>query len=224
MHPALKSNKPRAALLLLCAGVFIIADQIGLPAQEASPTEQLKITDKTNQVEGSNHKEEGSHHKEEGSNHKEGSDKEQGHSELDHSDPENQRRMGIYHYNEGNKLMALGKAEQAIFKYQKALNHHPKLASAYINLSSAYMQLKQFDLAHNTLKTLETQEPDNLHLHYNYACLYALTGKMEDSLTALNKSVKLGLPIPGTLVKDPDLAPLRETSEFKNWYKKLSEL
>ena len=85
------------------------------------------------------------------------------------------------------------------------------------------MQLKHFDLAYNTLKTLETQEPDNLHLHYNYACLHALTGKMEDSLTALKKSVKLGLPIPGTLITDPDLASLRETTEFKNWYKKLSE-
>jgi tetratricopeptide (TPR) repeat protein len=218
MHPAIKSNKIRAALLLLCAGVFIIADQIGLPAQEASHAEQPKTTDKTEKIEGSNHKEEGSHHKE-GSG---GDPKEQGHSELDHSDPENQRRMGIFHYNEGNKLMALGKAEQAVVKYQKALNHHPKLTSAFINLSSAYMQLKHFDLAHNTLKTLETQEPDNLHLHYNYACLYALTGKMEESLTAIKQSVKLGLPIPGTLITDPDLAPLRETTEFKNWYKILS--
>ncbi len=212
-----KSKKLRVALLIICGGVLIVADQLR-PTQEEKST-PAPVQQSKNQAEGSNHKEEGSHQQEgSGGDHEEHDPK-----EIDHSDPENQRRMGIFHYNEGNKLLAQGKAEQAIVKYKRALRHHPKLASAHINLSSAYLKLKNFESAENTLKALETQEPDNPHLQYNYACLYALSGKMEVSLSALKQSMRLGLPNVETISSDPDLAPLRETEQFKVWFKNLQK-
>lgn|GEM_PF-388803 len=210
------SNKLRFVLLIICAGVLIISNL----KRDLSLKERTSVNFKN-----SGSKNEGSDHKEEGSRRKEGSkngNDEHSHNTIDHSDPENQRRMGIFHYNEGNKMLAQGKVERAITDYKKALHHHPKLASAQVNMSSAYLKLKRFDEAYNTLKTLESLEPKNPHLHYNYACLYSLTSKRKESLNFLKKSVNFGLPVPGTILTDPDLEYLRESQAFKIWFKTLN--
>ena len=98
------------------------------------------------------------------------------HSEdkMDHRSPEAQKQMGVYHYNEGNKLLKQNKIEEAIKNYNMALHHNNRFEEAYINLSTAYLNKKKFKLSLKTLNTLESINPNHPLLHYNYSCCYAL--------------------------------------------------
>ena len=43
------------------------------------------------------------------------------HKETNHQDPKSQKRMGIYHYNEGNKFLKQNNYEEATKKLQNGL-------------------------------------------------------------------------------------------------------
>ena len=43
---------------------------------------------------------------------------------IGHLDPEAQKRMGIYHYNEGNKFLRQNSWEEAARNYKMALRHN----------------------------------------------------------------------------------------------------
>ncbi|MFQ5672503.1 MAG: tetratricopeptide repeat protein [Nitrospinales bacterium] len=140
--------------------------------------------------------------------------------EFDHSDPENQRRMGIYHYNEGNKFLRKNDPLEAIRNYKMALHHSPDFPEASINLTTAYLQAKQFDEAHKVLQTLQEKNPKNPMLFYNLACYYSLTSKADASLEALQKAVALGYKDFRSIRSDPDLATLRKDPKFTAWIKR----
>ena len=95
---------------------------------------------------------------------------------MDHSDPVAQKRMGIFHYNEGNKFLKQNDWKQAIRNYKMALHHNKEFTEAYINLSTAYLKDKQFDASLKTLNTLQKIDEKHPLLHYNLACYYAIKG------------------------------------------------
>lgn len=138
--------------------------------------------------------------------------------DVDHSDPENIKRMAIFHFNEGNKFINQKKWEEAIKNYLKALNHDRELQEAYVNLSTAYLGVKQFDEALNTLHSLEAINPSAPLLHYNLACYYSLTENLPASLAALKQAVDLGYKGFQSIQTDPDLENLRNNGEFKTWF------
>ena len=136
---------------------------------------------------------------------------------TDHRDPEIQRRMGIFHYNEGNHLLKKGDWEKAIQNYKMALHHDKTLGEVYINLSNAYMKGQNFQDAFNTLKDLEKYQPGNHMLHYNLACYYSLTGKIISSLNSLQNAIKFGFKNMQKVKSDPDLENLRRGNAFQKW-------
>ena len=140
------------------------------------------------------------------------------HEEMDHSDPENIKRMAIFHFNEGNKFLQEEKWDGAIKNYHKALNHNRQFQETYINLSTAYLRAKKYDDALDTLHSLEAINPSALLLHYNLACYYSLTEKTKASLNSLKKAVDLGYKGFQEIQFDPDLANLRNDAEFKVWF------
>ena len=146
------------------------------------------------------------------------------HSEDDHQDPENNRRMGIFHYNEGNKMLAAGNLQEAVRNYKMALHHNKDFKQAYVNLSTTYLAAKQWDETRDTLTTLETIDPQNPSLFYNWACYFSLTEKTADSLAALQKAVEKGYENFEQIGKDPDLANLRKTPAYKDWAHELKAL
>ena len=75
-------------------------------------------------------------------------------------DPVKQRRMGIYHYNEGNRFSGKGQYDQAIHNYEMALSHDPEIYQVYINLSTVYLKLQNYERAAQTLATLRAKKPD----------------------------------------------------------------
>jgi len=143
------------------------------------------------------------------------------HRDVDHADPENIKRMAIFHYNEGNKSLQQGKWEEGIKNYKKALRHNKEFQETYINLSTAYFRAKKFDEALKTLRDLEKINPSNPLLHYNLACYYSLTKQPLASLEALKKAVDLGYKEFQTLQTDPDLENLRKTTDFAAWFQSI---
>ena len=150
----------------------------------------------------------------------EGSHKEGSHNEgskgQNLSQEEKEKRMGIFHYNEGNKSFKEGRFEEAIGNYKKALHHNKTLKEAAINLSTAYMKSLNFDEALETLKVGMALDSTNPHIHYNYACYYSLIGQPKASMEKLQEAVRLGYTNFKQIETDPDLEKLRQSPEFKS--------
>ena len=134
---------------------------------------------------------------------------------------EKEKRMGIFHYNEGNKNFKAGQFEEAIINYKKALHHNKNFKEATINLSTAYMKKSDFDTALKTLQKGIMLGPKNPHIHYNYSCYYSLIGQPKASLKKLKEAIELGFDQFKQIQTDPDLENLRNSDEFKNWAKTL---
>ena len=155
------------------------------------------------------------------SEHEEGSGGDHSDEHVDHSDPVNQKRMGAFHYNEGNKFLHQKNIPEAVKNYKMALHHDPENINFYINLSTAYMHGEMFEKAYETLMTLESKSPQNPLLHYNLACYYSLTNKPKSSKVALEYSAQLGFKNFNEVLIDPDLENLRKTTGFQEWFEKL---
>ena len=134
---------------------------------------------------------------------------------TDHKSPEAQKRMGIYHYNEGNKLLKQNRTEEAIKNYKMALHHNNRFEAAYINLSTAYLNKKNFKLSLKTLSTLESINPNHPLLHYNFSCYYALLGNIPKGIESLKQAIENGFKNHQTLETDPDIENLRQNPRFK---------
>ena len=182
-------------LLFITAILFIVGDQVQLD----SPT-------RTRENHGPMH----SH------NH--------GGEEIGHSSPEAQRRMGVFHYNEGNKFLNKGNWEEAVTHYRMALHHNKNFEEAYVNLSTAYLSGKKFNESQKILSTLEEINPSNPSLHYNLACYHALTGQDGPALNALQRAVEFGFKNLESVETDPDLENLRSNPKFKQWWKTLNDI
>ena len=132
---------------------------------------------------------------------------------------EKEKRMGIFHYNEGNKNFKAGQFEEAIINYKKAFHHNKNFKEATINLSTAYMKISDFDTALKILQKGIILAPQNPHIYYNYACYYSLIGQPKASLKKLKEAIELGFNQFKQIQTDPDLENLRNSDEFKNWTK-----
>ena len=58
-------------------------------------------------------------------------------------------------------------------------------------------------------------QPDNATAHYNLACSLALCKRRPDALRALRKAITLGYSDREWMLKDPDLACLKDDPNFK---------
>jgi len=178
-------------LLIIGSIIFLTTDQMGF---------YLKQSEKPTSANGKSNKELIHVHNEE---------------KTDHKSPEAQNRMGIYHYNEGNKFLKQNKIEDAIKNYKMALHHNEYFEEAYINLSTAYLNKKSFKLSLKTLKTLESINPKHPLLHYNFSCYYALLGNIPKGIESLNQAIANGFKNHQTLETDPDIENLRQNPRFK---------
>ena len=178
-------------LLIIGSIIFITTDQMGF---------YLKQSEKPTSANGKSNKGLIHTHNEE---------------KIDHKSPEVQKRMGIYHYNEGNKLLKQNKTEEAIKNYNMALHHNNHFEEAYINLSTAYLNKKNFKLSLKTLNTLESINPNHPLLHYNFSCYYALLGNIPKGIESLNQAIANGFKNHQILETDPDIENLRQNPRFK---------
>lgn len=199
LHPGVKNFWP--ALLILASVVFYFGDRIQFAPQQSSE-EKVKAPDESmpameSELHDPSHDDP---------------------SHDDPSDPESERRMGIFHYNEGNKSLKEGQWEQAVSNYKMALHHDKNFVEVYVNMSSAYLMGKQYKEAQEALKTLRGIDAAHPNLHYNWACYYSLTGNLEAALRSIKQAVALGFKDRGQIETDPDLENLRQDENFSDWF------
>ena len=137
-----------------------------------------------------------------------------------HKDSKSQHRMGIFHYNEGNRFLKKGVWKEAINNYNMALHHDKTLYQVYINLSTAYLQGKKFLKAFQTLELLNAMQPENPMLHYNLACYHSLIGNTKSALKSLKQATQLGFKNKNQIKNDSDLNNLRKSANFLEWWDK----
>ena len=178
-------------LLIIGSIIFLTTDQMGF---------YLKQSEKPTSANGKSNKELIHVHNEE---------------KTDHKSPKAQNRMGIYHYNEGNKFLKQNKIEDAIKNYKMALHHNEYFEEAYINLSTAYLNKKSFKLSLKTLKTLESINPKHPLLHYNFSCYYSLLGNIPKGIESLKQAISHGFKNYQILKTDPDIKNLRQNPQFR---------
>ena len=134
---------------------------------------------------------------------------------------ERERRMAIFHYNEGNKFYKEKNYTEAVILYTKALHHNKNFKEALINLSTAYMKTMVFEKALKTLKTGQSQFPQEPLFDYNFACYHSLRKDLVSGLFALKQAVKKGFKQLKRIENDPDLINLRQSEEYKKWIEKI---
>ena len=193
-----------ALIIFLAVDYFPPDQKLSVP----STAQKLQLQEEGSRNEGSRN--EGSH--------REGSGGEEG---TNLSQEERERRMGIFHYNEGNKFFKERNFAEAIIRYEKALHHHKGFKEATINLSTAYMKNKRFDKALETLQAGQKKFPEDPLIDYNLACYYSLTENLEPGLSALQKAVEKGYKQFKQMEADPDLNNLRQSGEYQAWKKKI---
>ncbi|HNX19278.1 MAG TPA: tetratricopeptide repeat protein, partial [Acidobacteriota bacterium] len=64
-------------------------------------------------------------------------------------------------------------------------------------------------------RRLLAARPHDTDVRYNFACVLARQGRVEDALDALDAAVESGYVDPGAIARDPDLVSLRDAPRFR---------
>jgi tetratricopeptide (TPR) repeat protein len=100
----------------------------------------------------------------------------------------------------------------------------PKYIEALQVLGDDYSRRGKFQESLRVDRRLVTLRPQDPMAFYNLACSYSRTKKIEQAVMALGKAIDHGYRDFKALVKDPDLANLREHPLFKKTQAKIRAL
>jgi tetratricopeptide (TPR) repeat protein len=116
---------------------------------------------------------------------------------------------------------AAGQLEFEIGFYESLLRDNPEFTDAMVALGEAYTRRGWYDKGLSIdLQLTQLRERDPV-VWYNLACSYSLLKRPTDALDALRTAVRLGYDDFQYLSQDTDLAPLRQTPEFRRFVEQL---
>ena len=122
----------------------------------------------------------------------------------------------------GQALVALGRTEEAKVAYQKQvhlidqhLDLNPEDSRALILGATANANIHDEERAVDFAKRAIAVDPDDPMLLYNVACTFAIIGKTDDALDALEHSVEKGWGDPAWIEHDSDLDSIRQSPRYK---------
>lgn len=109
----------------------------------------------------------------------------------------------------------LGMLEEARKHYKLAIKRFPKRTGLYVNLGRTFA--KEGDLSSALVHWKKGAKIDGRFdtLYYNIACFYALRNDVEFAIQNLKIAVEKGYHDTEHLMKDPDLASIRNEPRFK---------
>lgn len=99
--------------------------------------------------------------------------------------------------------------QEALQKIERRLALNPDDSRALYLGAGAWVRLGNQPKAMEWIKRLAATERDEPHLLYGIACLYSMTGKIEESIYYLNKAVEAGFAYRLYLERDGDFDPVR---------------
>jgi TolB-like protein/Flp pilus assembly protein TadD len=105
--------------------------------------------------------------------------------------------------------------KEALQKIDRRLALNPDDSRALYLGAGAWVRLGDQAKAMQWIKRLAATERDEPHLLYGIACLYSMTGKIDESIYYLNKAVEAGFAYRLYLEKDGDFDPVRSHPGYK---------
>lgn len=132
------------------------------------------------------------------------------HSMAAEADPEE----GLKLFRMGRVMHRTGRLQEARSLYEEALSISSDLVEAKNNLGVVLLSLKDYSSAEKAFLDVIGHRPDYVDSQYNLACLYSLTGRMDEALSALTHAVELDPDALEWALMDKDLAALREAPGF----------
>ncbi len=99
--------------------------------------------------------------------------------------------------------------------YEQALIRDPDDIGTISWLAHAYTRIGRISDGLELDIRLTTLLPDDPTVRYNLGCSYAMLGRIEDALAALEEAIDLGYRDAGLMREDEDLASLRSDSRFR---------
>lgn len=119
------------------------------------------------------------------------------------------------HYCLAGVYKSLEKAAEAERHCRRSLELNARFAPGYILLGSILKRPGLLEESVLACKKALLVDPDCLAAYYDLACYYSLLGKGDQSLAAMEMALCKGFSDFDWLLKDPDLASLRQAPEFQ---------
>jgi Flp pilus assembly protein TadD len=106
---------------------------------------------------------------------------------------------------------------------ETAVARRPENVEALAELGHVYTRQGRIDKGLAVDRELVRLWPENPTSHYNLACSLALSGSIEESLDALERTIELGYDDADFLMRDQDLAAVRSHPRFQSLVQMLRE-
>jgi adenylate cyclase len=114
-----------------------------------------------------------------------------------------------------------GALDEALYKIEQRLALNPDDSRAIYLGAGALVRRGEQEKAMKWIKPLAATERDEPHLLYGIACLYSMTGKIEESIYYLEKAFEVGFAHRRYLEKDGDFDPIRSHPGYQALIQKL---
>ena len=106
--------------------------------------------------------------------------------------------------------------------YEKLLQDHPKFVDALMALGETYTRRGWHEKGLSVDHQLTQLKPHEPVVWYNLACSLSLLKRFDEALDALRQAIGLGYDDFDYLLKDPDLAGLRQLPKFRQLLEAIS--
>lgn len=111
--------------------------------------------------------------------------------------------------------------QQAVEEFRKLLEEFPFDFQANYHVAFAYLLLKNYAKSIHYFEIARRINPQDQLTLYNLACAYALAGKKNEALEALEASVSAGFDDYRHIERDPDLDSLRKEPAYQRLIEKM---
>ena len=104
--------------------------------------------------------------------------------------------------------------------FEKLIREKPDFVDVLIPLAEAYTKTGDYDRGLIVDKRLSKLRPDDAIVHYNLACSFSLTDKINEAIGTLKKAVNLGYDDFDYMNIDTDLSNVRNNTGYKEIFAK----
>ena len=105
--------------------------------------------------------------------------------------------------------------------YEKLVNAYPDFIDVLQPLGDAYTRRGCYDKGLQVDLRLTQLRREDPYAWYNLACSYSLLNRLTEALDALREAVALGYRDVSAVQKDPDLANLRRSPQYRQFLESL---